>query len=79
MKPRSIAARLEHLEAAHVGRRVPRTWITPTDDAEVYEVRAGGQTFHRLPGESWPDLKGRAEAATTCPLLVAVSKEWETL
>ena len=77
--PRSIAARLEALEAGRVDRRVPRTWITPTDDAEVCEVRAGGQTFRRLPGESWPDLKGRAEAATTCPLLVAVSKEWETL
>lgn len=75
----TLRSRLGRLEAACVDRQVPRTWIAPTDNAEVYEVRAGGQTFRRLPGESWPDLKGRAEAATTCPLLVAVSKEWETL
>lgn len=73
--PRSIAARVEALEAGRVDRRVPRFWIVPSTH-EPLTVQAEGQVFTRQPGEPWETFRARVEACTSAPLIVAAEAEF---
>ena len=83
MKPRSLSARLERLEAQAEPHCMPRFWITPSWCPLTYAEARAGEIFYREPDESEEAFVERVERSTTATVIHGfkplTSEEWERI
>jgi len=81
MKPRSLEARLERLEATRVDRHVPVFWVLTAPEELVTEIHGCGKSITRQEGEPWETFRTRAMSCIPCPCLTATAPmtgpEWD--